>query len=108
MTEKRYWIALNQDVCAFSELPFHKPLVTPTPEQLLGFPTAEEAYEAQQLCLHAPIPEVEHFLFELRHDVWKGRVWVIQPKHPQPPTTEVTTWTETSKVHSAVAAKTLN
>jgi len=34
-------------------VPLREPLVTPTPEQLFGFPTLEEAEEAQRICMTA-------------------------------------------------------
>ena len=49
--ESYWWIAINGPSCARSNFPMRKPLVTPTPEQLIGFPTAEEAEQAQHTCL---------------------------------------------------------
>ena len=43
----RYWIAINGPTCALSALPWQNPMATPTPEQLLGFPTLEEQF---RLC----------------------------------------------------------
>ena len=100
--EERYWIAINGPTCAISALPLCQPLVTPTPQQLLGFPTYEEAYEAQQVCLTAPMDKVRQFLAGLSPDVRKGRVRVIQPSHPQSPTGDVTMWTDSTEMHSAI------
>ena len=107
MTEQRYWIAINGANCAMSPLPLCQPLVTPIPEQLLGFPTWKEAYEAQQVCLHAPTQKVRRFLEGLSADVMAGRIRVIQPSHPQPPTAEIA-WTESSEAHDALQQAFIN
>jgi hypothetical protein len=100
--DERYWIALNGSSCGMTSLPMAYPKVTPTPEQLLGFPTLEEAARAQQVCLYAPMDEVQRFLESLRPDVKRGRVRVIQPKHPQPPIASATMWTEDADAHQVV------
>ena len=102
MTNERYWIAINGPTCVISTLPLCNPKVTPTPEQLLGFTTWEDAKHAQHVCLTAEMDEVERFLESLRPDVKSGRVRVIQPEHPQPPTTGKTVWTESADVHSVI------
>jgi hypothetical protein len=101
-SEWKYWIALNGSSCAISSLPLRQPHVTPTPVELVGFPTFEEAYDAQQICLHAPIEEVRRFLRGLIPDIRSGRLRLIQPKHPQPPTRGQTLWTDSSEVHGLV------
>lgn len=88
---ERYWIAINQASCAISQLPMTEPTVTPTPEQLLGFPTLEEAEQAQKVCLTAPIPEVTAYLRRLTPRVNSGEIRVIEPAHPEPPG-DVTCW----------------
>jgi hypothetical protein len=85
-----------------TQLPLREPLVTPTPEQMLGFPTFEEAYEAQQVCLNEPMPKVQRFLLSLSADVKSGRIRVIQPKHPQPPTSGPTMWTDSAEMHGTI------
>jgi hypothetical protein len=100
--DKKYWIAINGSSCARSSLPMQNPMVTPTPEQMLGFPTVEEAQKAQRLCLQAPMNEVRKFMESLRPDVKSGRIRVIQPAHPQPPTHDATMWTESADVHQMV------
>ena len=96
-TDERYWIALNGSSCAMTSMPMRHPLLTPTPQQMLGFPTFEEAKQAQRICL-----EAVEFLKSLAPDVKSGRVRVIQPKHPQPPTAEQSIWTEDAEAHQAV------
>ena len=100
--DERYWIAINGSSCAISPLPMRNPLLTPTPYQMLGFPTREEAEQAQRLCLEAPIEEVEKFMASLRPDVKAGRVRFIQPEHPQPPTAAQAIWTENTEAHQAI------
>jgi hypothetical protein len=78
-------------------------VVTPTPEQLFGFPTWEEAYEAQQLCLNASLAEVNKFLKGLRSDIRSGRVRHIRPKDPQLPTRGPTMWTDATDVQGQPA-----
>jgi len=76
--------------------------VTPTPRQMIGFPTAEEAAEAQAICLQEPMDEVVRFFESLRGDVNSGRVRIINPAHPQPSTKGQTAWTENADVHEVV------
>lgn len=56
--DERFWIAINGASCAMTALPMRNPLLTPTPEQMLGFPTPEEARRAQHIYLTAPMEEV--------------------------------------------------
>ena len=90
---ERYWIAINGGSCALCSIPLRNPLVTPTPEQLFGFPTLQEAEKAQRTCLMAPTKKVDSFLQGLQTHVKTGRVRHIRPDHPQPPTREATAWT---------------
>jgi hypothetical protein len=100
--DERYWIALNGPSCAMSSMPMRNPLLTPTPEQMFGFPTHEEAKQAQRICLEAPVKEVRKFLAGLAPDVKIGRIRVIQPKHPQPPTTGESMWTDSPELHQVL------
>jgi hypothetical protein len=97
MTDQRYWIAINGSSCALSSLPFRNPMLIPTPEQMLGFPTRAE--KVQRLCLQAPMDEMRKLLAGLAPDVTSGRVRVIRPEHPQPSTRGPTMWTESEDVH---------
>jgi hypothetical protein len=111
-SEARYWIAINGSSCAISSFPLRNPMVTPTPEQLFGFPTLEEAQEAQRICLYAPIEQANAFIQSLARDVKSGRVRYIRPEHPQPPVGEseflgrtvwgTTTWTDSAEMHATV------
>jgi hypothetical protein len=101
-TDERYWIAINGSGCAITALPMRNPKVTPTPQQLLGFPTYEEAAEAHRICLQAPLDEVRRLFESLRACVKSGRVRVIQPRHPQPQTDGPVTWTEDADMHQAI------
>jgi len=99
MSEK-FWIAVNGPTCAIYSLPMSNPLVTPTPERLIGFPTLEEAQHAQRICLEEPIDKVRAFVASLVPGVRAGRIRVIQPEHPQPPVSGGSTmWTEDPEVH---------
>src|SRR5262249_12405147 len=89
-----YWLAINGSSVALARIPVSvevlaRSRVSPTPQQLIGFPTHEEAAAAQQLLLTAPIEAVRARMGE-----WAGRadVAVIVPHHPEPPTTGVTLW----------------
>lgn len=81
----RYWIAINHHTCALSSVPMRHPVVSPTPEQLVGYPTFEEAEAAQQLCLTAPITEVRDYFKRMLPDVKSGRLAVINPPNPETP-----------------------
>ncbi len=89
-----YWIAINGGSCAMSPTVLPPTLkVIPTPEQLIGFPTREEAEAAQTQCLNAPINEVRKFLEGLAGRVGRD-IAVIQPTNPGPPTHGQTMWLE--------------
>jgi hypothetical protein len=97
METKRYWIAINGASCALTSMPFEEPVTVPVARQLIGFPTLEEAQEAQRVCLQAPMKEVDRFWERLRPDVHAGRVRVINPAQPEPPTHGATQWMEGSQ-----------
>jgi hypothetical protein len=89
-----YWIAINGASCARTSFPMHNPMTCPTAEQLLGFPTEKESRQAQEICLSAPINLVRAYLESLAPDVASGRIKVIQPPNPEPPTRGITLWYE--------------
>ena len=93
MSEAKYWIAINSTSCALASFPMTNPVVSPTPQQMLGFPTLEQAKHAQQICLTSPINEVKRFPQSLSPDVKAGRITVIAPDNPEPPTHGPTIWT---------------
>jgi hypothetical protein len=103
-TDERYWIALNGASCALTSLPLRNPLVTPTPQQLLGFPTLKEAKRAQRICLQSSMNEVQRFFTSLSPDVRAGRVRVINPEQPQLPTRCPTMWTEDGDLFAVLHA----
>jgi hypothetical protein len=88
----RYWIAINGSSCAISGTPMRDPMVIPTPEQMFGFPTAEEARKAQQICLTAPIQKANAFLQSLLPDIKSGRILYRRPDNPGPQTRGETMW----------------
>jgi hypothetical protein len=70
-----------------------RPIVSPTPEQLFGFPTLEESQEAQRICLESPtIEEANRFIQSLAPHIRSGRIIYIRPDNPEPPTRGVTAW----------------
>jgi hypothetical protein len=105
-SDKRYWIAINGAGCALASMPMRNPMVTPTPQQLIGFPTLEEAEEVQRICLKASLRKIRRLWEEsLRSDVESGRIRVINPAHPQPPTSGPTMWTDSDDVMHALVQK---
>jgi hypothetical protein len=86
----RYYIAINGSSCALSSIPYPGPPRTvPRCWCLIGFPTLDEAREAQRLCLTAPPAE----LLRLLH------LWVDSPANvcvmnddPEPQTKGTTFW----------------
>jgi hypothetical protein len=87
-----YWIALNGSSCAMASFPMRDPQVSPVPQQLFGFPTYEEAKQAQKLCLTAPIKDVNEYIQSLGRAVKAGRVKYIRPTNPEPQTGGPTMW----------------
>lgn len=86
-----YWIAINGASCAASlDHPMSIAVeVTPTPQNLIGFPTSAEARAVQELCLTGSMEEIGkrlHALFE-REDV----VFKIY-EHSEPATEGPTLW----------------
>jgi hypothetical protein len=66
--------------------------VKPTPQMLVGFATREEAADAQQLCLTAPISIVKKFMAGLKERFEKGEIIAIQFEKPEPTTRGETIW----------------
>jgi hypothetical protein len=89
-----YWIAINGPSCARAGFPMRSPSTHPVAQQLLGFPSEQESREAQEICLSAPMKLVRAYLKSLAPDVASGRIKVIQPAHPEPPTRGQTVWTD--------------
>jgi hypothetical protein len=80
-----FWIATNGPTCARSEFPMRRPIVSPVPEQMWGFPTSKEAKRAQEICLHAPIEQAIKYLAGLGPDIRRGRITYFRPERPEPP-----------------------
>jgi hypothetical protein len=98
--DERYWLAINGASFELCEFPLREPLVTPTPEQLFGFPTLEEAERAYQVFLNAPAKKFDRFIDELHADVKAGRIRHVRPKYPQPANDDVTAWTDSDEAHA--------
>jgi hypothetical protein len=91
-----YWIAINGASCARASMPMRKfPKVSPTPQQIIGFPTLEEAQYAQHVCLTASMKEMRRFLESLSRDIKAGRIACHTFRNPEAPTRDATTWLET-------------
>jgi hypothetical protein len=94
MAEERYWIAINGASCAISRVPWIEPATIPVARQYIGFPTLQEAEKAHSVCLHGSKKEMHDYFKSLRADVMAGRIHVINPPNPQPPTQGKTAWME--------------
>jgi hypothetical protein len=94
MAIERYWIAINGPSCSISPVPWRQPATRPVAEQYIGFPTFEEAENAQSICLHGSQTEMRDFFEGLRPAVKTGRVQVIDSPFPQPYTRGTTRWME--------------
>lgn len=91
--KRYYWLALNGPSIAFTAIPISKRLtVTPTPEQLIGYSTYEEAKRIQEFLLTAPIEEVVEYMESLPPRIESGEVQYIRPKNPQPYPDGATLW----------------
>jgi hypothetical protein len=92
--EQWWWLAVNGASCAACSFPLRADLiVTPTPEQLLGFRTQEEQLEVQRFLLEAPIHEVDAFLTtHVPPRIARGEVAYIRPPAPEAPTRGETMW----------------
>lgn len=92
--ENWWWLAINGATCAASFLPLPETVVvSPTPQQLVGFKTREAQKAAQKKLLTAPMPEVCRYMREVlpaKRD--RGEIKVIRPKKPQRPTDGPTMW----------------
>lgn len=91
MSEK-WWIAINGASSCAANLTFPSPTMscTPTPRNLIGFPTQQEAADAQQFLLEAPVDRD----MNRRLQKWVDRddVIVLTFRYPEPPGT-TTDWT---------------
>ena len=91
--KKYFWLALNGPSVAATAIPLSNDLsVTPTPEQLIGFSTFEEAKRIQQFLLTAPMEEVVKYMESLPPRIRSGEVQYIRPENPEPYTEGATAW----------------
>jgi hypothetical protein len=89
-----HWIAINGASCALAGYPLPVPTVKPTPELLIGFPSHEEAVQAQIFLLTAPDNRLPPQLQEwrLRALLPESDIKIVMPEHPERPTTGATHW----------------
>src|ERR1022692_5299590 len=89
-----HWIAINGATCALAGYPLPVPTVKPTPELLIGFPTHDEAVQAQIFLLTAPDSSLPPKLQEWRmRGLFPGSdIKIVMPEHPQRPTTGAPPW----------------
>jgi hypothetical protein len=90
-----FWLAVNGPRVAATLTPLRPGSfkVSPTPEQLIGFPTRQEQARCQKFLLGAPIAEVDRYMNgELRRRVDAGEVAYVLPQDPEPPTRGPTAW----------------
>jgi len=92
-TDSWWWLAVNGASCAASSAPLPSNIiVSPTPEQLLGFRSRDDQIAAQKLLLNAPMEEVDRFMEALAPKVKSGEVAYVRPEAPEPPTKGPTAW----------------
>lgn len=92
-TQRYYWLALNGPSVAACGVPMSKNLiVTPTPEQLIGYSTFEEMKKSQQFLLTAPIEKVAEYMETLPPRIRAGEVQYQRPRHPAPYNEDATMW----------------
>jgi hypothetical protein len=89
-----WWLAVNRSSVTACFLPMPRTVrVSPTPQQLIGFPTQEEQLAVRKFLLSAPMGEVARFMKEkLLPRVQSGEVAYIRPENPEPPTKGQTAW----------------
>src|SRR5437868_4028869 len=94
MSDDYYWIAINGRTCAASAIPMRNDgfRVSPTPEQLVGFPTRREQLQAQEYLLTKPIKKVNRYMQSLGPRVASGDLAYIRPSRPEQYTTGQTLW----------------
>lgn len=94
--ELRYWIAAYRDnIGSLSPIPLRDPVVSPTPDLLIGYPTREEAQALLQRTLTAPSSTGAAYCEHLFPEVEGDRLVVINPSHPEPwDPGGIITWTE--------------
>jgi hypothetical protein len=93
--KKWWWLAINGASVAACFVELTDPVVCPTPEQLIGYPTRESQLHFQQFLLEAPMGEVKKYMKETVPALIRdGQLAYRKPRHPQAPTHESTMWME--------------
>lgn len=99
MTETKkqewWWVAVNGETAALSPIASETPpLIQPTPEQLLGYRTLDEAKAAQQFLLTAPVSDIYRSMVggDLAKRIKAGEISYFLPKKPELPTKGPTQW----------------
>lgn len=93
--QKWWWLALNGASVAAACDELTDPVVYPTPEQLIGYPTRDSQLQYQRFLLEAPIEDVNNYMKETVPALIRdGQLAYRKPRHPQPPTHGSTAWTE--------------
>lgn len=92
-TQRYYWLAINGPSVAASVMPLSKNVVvSPTPEQLVGYTTLEEMKKTQQFLLTAPIKKVAEYMESLPPRIRSGEVQYKRPLNPEPYPEGATSW----------------
>jgi hypothetical protein len=93
--KKLWWLALNGSTVSPSAMPFVNPIVTPTPEQLVGFPSQSEQLEVLQYLRTASATDKSRYICErMPKEVQAGRLVYKRLLESQPPSREGTNWTD--------------
>lgn len=93
--KKWWWLAVNQASVAASATELTDPVVYPTPQQLIGYPTRESQLTQQRFLLDAPINDVKEYMtVTVPALLREGKLAYRKPRQPQPPTRGTTIWTE--------------
>jgi hypothetical protein len=89
-----WWLAINGSSCTLCPVPMKHPTTRPRAQQLIGFPTREEAVRALEIATTAPMDELERYFRGLGVRARKGEIRSIEPDEPEPSTREPTAWLE--------------
>jgi hypothetical protein len=97
--KKLWWLAFNGTTVSPSLMPFVNPVVTPTPEQLLGFPSQSEQLEVLQYLRTASAADKNRYICErMPKEVQAGRLVYKRLFETQLPSREGTNWTEGGEI----------
>lgn len=94
-SQQWWWLAINEASVAASPDALTDPVVYPTPQQLIGYPTRERQLIFQRMLVNAPIDELNKYLKEtVPVLIRQGQVAYRKPTHPQAPVHGPTAWVE--------------